>query len=171
MDGVLPPELRLETDRQLVAGCVEALLSTILFHRLFGPLTPEAVEVVGVTYPLAGSQDAANVVKKKSKQLNQVLSESNAACVRLTFGERQPKNNLWFGKHHDTPWEEWVIDVKVDRGSSLDVTSSVQKQTTQKLKQLIMIILDYMDAQKTNIPPITTTEVDPFPFEISISSS
>ncbi|KAG5368519.1 hypothetical protein CJU90_0724 [Yarrowia sp. C11] len=71
-------------DKKLLKPLAEALLSSILFHRLFGSVTPDSRELLNITYPhpLLGTA-------KENQELAQLLDENASLLSRsLENGER-----------------------------------------------------------------------------------
>ncbi|KAG5360498.1 hypothetical protein CJU89_3569 [Yarrowia sp. B02] len=89
-------------DKKLLKPLAEALLSSILFHRLFGSVTPDSRELLNITYPhpLLGTA-------KENQELAQLLDENASLLSKsLENGELElpaPPAELARAKQTEVP--------------------------------------------------------------------
>lgn len=171
--------INLSADRQYSADAIRAVLSTILFHRLFGTLVPSTSEAVGVTYPVPVHPETESIISQRAKELAHRFRDSaiKTQAVQLRFFSRRVKKSAWFAKTHNFCWESWNVAVAVspnskDRPGLLNTgqenQSSSRSASSRELQKALFETIQALDDYKDHIPPITTTDVSPFPYEITI---
>lgn len=173
----------LSVDRNYNGESLRALLSTIFFLRLFGSLAPSAGEAMGVTYPKIVNSEVENMLTTKIRDFTRENGENSAKFVeaRVEFFERRVKKTAWFAKTHNHCWESWRIQMRspsstlkqgvsdiFSRGSP--AYAAARKESAQELQRALLEIVAAADNNKEHIPPITTTNVAPFPYEVIISA-
>lgn len=164
-------DINVSIDRQYSVDALRAILSTILFHRLFGTLVPTIGEAVDVTYPIATHPETEDLVKQRAKELALRLRESstNSQAVQLQFFSRRVKKSAWFAKTHNFCWETWEISLNIEGTRPVDIAqqSLARSHFSKELQRALMEVVVAVDANKDHIPPITTTDVSPFLYEIT----
>ncbi|KAK9253701.1 autophagy-related protein [Lipomyces tetrasporus] len=175
-------------DRLLIRDVLKAILSSIFFHRLFGsirPLSPPR-EVLEIAYPSVDDPALDALVDEKLTHLmaaldtsshsfaNQPHSESTQhqrrAQLVVSFFEKKTRK-AWFSKsEEEVCWEEWTINVSSITPRNETEKIRVAKSAESQLQMIIMKIIDIVNDNKDHIPPIATTEANPFPYQISIPS-
>lgn len=147
---------------------------------------------MGVPYPVASSlPDLDSLFDQKIDQLIKKnfgtadsLSEPKVGQLLVLFHNNPSKIKKklsWFGHLKDdalqetSVWESWRINVNcrpVLTEKLLADASSRHDKGVQLLRQsfeeTIMAIYENIDASKEHIPPITTLDVSPFPYEIEV---
>jgi len=68
-------------------------------------------------------------------------------------------------------WEKWILDVTLAVPKSEEEVKKVQKAMQGGLVRTGMKIIDIVNRDRAHIPPITTSEANPFPYQIVISSN
>lgn len=143
------------------------VLSCILFHRLFGPSIPQTKEGLGVTYPCVENSEVETLIEDKLIQLIKLerTTSSKQIQVGVQFFEKRPKKPSWFGKtSEDVCWEQWVININIDQEIS-------RKRIENQVREILLSIVGVVNTNKEHIPPITTTDATPFPYQIVVPSS
>lgn len=156
--------LKISTMRALMGDAVRVVISTILFHRMLGPINPKTVESLGVTYAVPESSELEEQIRQKLDQLAAILSENKrSAEIVLRFFDPSSKK-AWFNWSNDSCWEEWVIRCNLEPEGENSMA-----RIQSDLRDLILRIVQVMDRQKEHIPPITTKNMVSFPYEISVN--
>lgn len=166
-----PKEFRLsmQADTKYAGDAAKAIISTVLFHRLFGSLKPSTGDAVGVTYPTPSSSLMYSLLNDKQREIESRTRDDNDKALHLSvhFYEKRVKKNAWFQKTHNVCWEAWDIEL-TPRNSHSD-TENKRLSTAKDLQRVLLEIVCFVDANKEHIPAITTTDLIPFPYEINIS--
>lgn len=176
-------KIALTVDRSYNAETLKAILSTILFLRLFGSLAPSTGEAMGVAYPKVANPEIDSLLTTKIREFTTENGEHSAKIVdaRVEFYERRVKKTAWFAKTHNCCWESWRIQMSSPDSPSKQGTSDMfskgspansaaRKESAVELQRALLEIVAAADNNKEHIPPITTTDVAPFPYEIMIST-
>lgn len=167
------------------------VLWCIFFHRLFGPIAPSSHEFMGIPYPVANNlPDIDSLFDQKIDQLIKKdfgsadsLSQPKVGQLLVLFHKTSKikKKSLWFGHVKDdllqdpSVWELWRINVncrpvppeKLPADTALMHDKGVQL-SRQSFEETLMTIYEKIDSKKDHIPPITTLDVSPFPYEIEV---
>ncbi|CAK1366341.1 hypothetical protein CB0940_09253 [Cercospora beticola] len=192
MDSRRPPEyaIDLTADRSHVRDIVKGLLHTIFFHRYFTPIYPSTHELLDLTLPFVSQPDIEALIETRTTTLLRHLDTSSSSSssrnqhtfltLTLQFLERK-RRRTWFLQKPDeeTPWETWNLNITVlpnnSRSSGLSNTPSNDysyNQTRQimshELEKATWQVLEIANQQRNHIPPITTNESNPFPYDLKI---
>ncbi|KAK9480358.1 autophagy-related protein [Lipomyces japonicus] len=176
-------------DKLLVREVLKAVLSSIFFYRVFGqvkPLVPTR-EVLDITY--ASIEDAVleaqindkltllnATLEASSQNASNLLPTNNLSAkvqgqVCIAFYEKKTKK-AWFSKsEEEVCWEKWVINVTSINPRTDSDRNKMAKSTESQLQNIMFKIIDIVNENKDHIPPITTTETNPFPYQILLPSS
>ncbi|KAK9359768.1 autophagy-related protein [Lipomyces starkeyi] len=175
-------------DRLLIRDVIKAILSSIFFHRLFGsirPLSPPR-EVLEITYPSVDDPALDALIDEKLTRLTAALDTSSQyianqpyagstqhqrkAQIVVNFFEKKTRK-AWFSKsEEEVCWEEWIINISSITPRNESEKIRVAKSAENQLQTIIMKVIDIVNDNKDHIPPIATTEANPFPYQISIPS-
>lgn len=107
--------------------------------------------------------------------------------IAVEFYERRPKK-AWFSKAEEKVcWEQWVLSVtlvnpRTDSGTSsyvctyptgfadnLTERARTRASIEHQLQKAVLEIITTAGLRKDHIPPITTNESNPFPYQIIVS--
>ena len=66
-------------------------------------------------------------------------------------------------------WENWLIDVTLTSARSEPEAVRNRRQMESQLQKAAMKIVTIMDRDRGHIPPITTNETNPFPYQILVN--
>lgn len=150
--------IELTTDRASAADAVKAVLCAIFFQRMFGSVTPSLGQTNGVSYPFVDHAETMAVLNQRVRDLEVALRDSTKAALTVQFQDQKVKKATWFAKTQDVTWEEWRIEVLMDPNAD----------TTASLERALYKVLQTAETQREHIPPITTRDVAPFPYEVLI---
>lgn len=96
-------------------------------------------------------------------------SNESGGEIGLQFFEQRVKRATWFGRaQEDRCWEQWIISVAIVNAKSDTERESLNKKTEKQLREIFLSIVSTVNEHKDHIPPITTTDSTPFPFEIVV---
>ncbi|KAL5519650.1 hypothetical protein ACEPAH_1333 [Sanghuangporus vaninii] len=180
-------------DRLTTKDVLRALLHAILFHRLFGTIKPQTMEVLDVTVPGVKDAQVEMLIDEKVDAFWKGVENgtNKRGQITITFAEKRQKK-LWFtmgevgftlclvsyfniGKsspffhfQEEVPWEKWIINAEV-RHPKTDRERNATISTT--LSDALMTILTYTSSERgrSAVPPITSTSgISPFPFKIGV---
>ncbi|GMM52813.1 hypothetical protein DASB73_037760 [Starmerella bacillaris] len=155
--------IKVSTPLNQASDASAALVSTVLFHRCFGTIKPATNEFCGVTYPVAVHTETEQLVTQARKDVSKLmLSEPTRIFLNIDFFERKSKKSSWFAKQQDPVWESWKLELNIVKADS------DRKSQTTALREAIMNISMKADSNKTQVPPITSTDVVPFPVTIDV---
>jgi len=177
MDG--PPQVKsfdITVDRQTSRETLRALLHAILFHRLFGVVTPMLLDVLDVTLPAVRDPATERVVDGKVdtflRAMTAVQQASRLGRIDLIFSEKRTKRGGWFYTGEEqVPWEIWQINTTLRQPTTEDDRESLHAQLSNTLSRAVMDILLYTSSEsgRTAVPLISSAEgISPFPWEIKL---
>ncbi|KAI9361321.1 hypothetical protein BD770DRAFT_383181 [Pilaira anomala] len=177
MSGI-PQEFSLELTalpRDQVKDALRGLLHSIFFHRLLINVYPRELRVLHTSISVTDSKEVETLIEEK---IIEFLHNTSPAQVKqgklaLFFYEKRLKKNWFqFTKSEEfVCWEQWNITLNLVQPPQSEQeksksSKSVENQFTQCLMKILKIVNDY----KEHIPSITTTEGNPFPYQIAIHS-
>lgn len=98
-------------------------------------------------------------------------SESSAQIGLQFFENKKKAKQTWFGKTQDEVWERWVIHIGIHnkKPRNEDEKQASKEFTEKQLRQIILNIINQVNTHRNHVPPITTTDSTPFPYEIVVS--
>lgn len=123
-------------------------------------------------------------IEEKIEYINSWLEKhpGKKGQVCLAFYEKRSKRQGWplniGNKDERFYWEQWCLDLTVvEQTVSTQEQTSVSRESAQRtlvlrdtLEEGMTHIIAAVNEKKDHIPPITSTAVLPFPFDISIST-
>ncbi|KAI0128805.1 autophagy-related protein [Xylariales sp. AK1849] len=194
MEQQNPQEFILDvfTDPASVRDVVRAILHTIFFHRFFPSLTPHSREVLDICLPYVEDAELDTMIEKRTAELDRELSAERTHTVppmhsgggnaggggrgniSVNFFEKK-RRKTWYmraaygGGDEETCWECWTVKVTVAEPRTESERAKVRKAMEQTLLTTVMKIISYVNNHKDHIPPITTSESNPFPYQINVN--
>ena len=88
----------------------------------------------------------------------------------LFYEKRRKKSYFAFGKaDEEVCWEQWDLDVTMARPKNEVEASKVQEAMETSLQNAAIKIVSIASLEKNHIPPITTSETNPFPYQIIVN--
>ncbi|KAI1344125.1 DUF1649-domain-containing protein [Xylariaceae sp. FL0016] len=188
MDQQQPQEFILEAfaDPGSVRDVVRGILHTIFFHRFFPSLAPHSREVLDVTLPYVEDAELDTMIEKRAAELARELdaerSSSSAShrgsggrgTISVQFFEKK-RRKAWYmraaygGGDEEVCWECWTVRVTVAEPRTESERAKVRRAAEQTLFTTAMKIITCVNSHKDHIPPITTSEANPFPYQINVN--
>lgn len=156
--------------RSLAQESARCILTTILFHRLLGPSHPVRHDAFHGQFMYSGVEsEGVDLVEEKSTQVaessaSRVVVEVRFSNTRTDAAAATTRTKGWFRQQDpgpDTYWETWeiVFDLVEDRDKSM----------TRVAKEVRTVMLDIiMQSVSADVPPITTADTAPFPYDIVV---
>ncbi|KAG0306789.1 hypothetical protein BGZ98_001702 [Dissophora globulifera] len=166
-----PVELTVE--RVLLKEALRAILHTILFHRVFANIKPKDMDILDLTIPIIDDPDVDRRVEEKIAAFIKAsdANPQNKGQIGVMFYETRTKR-VWFGSTStEVCWEQWAITINiVTNVNEKDKQRSI-KNMEKALSSLFLSILRTVNERKDHIPPITTSDGNPFPYQIVIPTA
>ncbi|KAF2158174.1 DUF1649-domain-containing protein [Myriangium duriaei CBS 260.36] len=178
------PEYTLEllADRSCVKEIVKAILHTIFFHRYFTALTPTTHDLFDITLPVVSDVELETLIDQRATTLSRHFeispySNPNASDqqggrgqVVVQFMEKKRRKG-WFGGKADDElvWESWVLDVTLATPRTDTEVVKARRAMENSLQRTALKIINIVNRDRNHIPPITTNETNPFPYQILVN--
>lgn len=153
----------------------QGVIWAIFFHRLLGPIAPSNGECLGITYPTCKDlPELHSLINKRVEELATqefITDSSKVGKVTIVFKQKinQRKKSGWFGgkdnNEQQVPWEVWCIRVKC---LTSNMESSMERSKIS-FQQALLAVIDKADGNMEHIPPITSLDASPFPYDIEIT--
>ncbi|KAB5558139.1 duf1649 domain-containing protein [Coniochaeta sp. 2T2.1] len=199
MDQRSTPDFILEAfaDPSSVRDVVSGILHAIFFNRFFPSLVPQTREVLDLTLPHVSDVELETMIDQRVAALVRQLDAdrnqphhsqghgqhgqhnngSGRGQVAVQFYERRRRKRAagWYnlgrggGGEEEVCWESWTVKVTVAEPRTESERAKVRKAMESTLLATVMKIITYVNTHKDHIPPITTTESNPFPYQIHIN--
>ncbi|KAG7290914.1 hypothetical protein NEMBOFW57_000919 [Staphylotrichum longicolle] len=92
--------------------------------------------------------------------------------ITIQFLEKR-RRKTWYAMRGDDEvcWESWTVKVTVADPRTEGERAKVRRASETTLHNTIMKAVTLANAHKDHIPPITTTESNPFPYQINIGGT
>ncbi|KAK5706724.1 hypothetical protein LTR97_001714 [Elasticomyces elasticus] len=183
-----PPEFTLElsADRSNVKDVVKGIMHTVFFHRFFTPLTPATHDVLDTTLPYVSEDDIEELIETKatalvrsldtassthtSPQYNAKSNGTSRGSLAIKFLEKKRRKGWFIAKaDEETVWETWTIEVTLTSARSEPEAERNRRVMESSLQKAAMKVVTTVNEEKGHIPPITTNESNPFPYQIVVN--
>ncbi|KAF1983420.1 DUF1649-domain-containing protein [Aulographum hederae CBS 113979] len=180
--------LDLFADPSFVKDVVKAILHTIFFHRYFTPITPLTRDLLDTTLPAIDDVDLETLIDQRATALVRAIDtksynqqaqgggQGGRGQIAVQFFETKRKRKptaRYFGfggkADEDICWEMWVLDVTLATPKTESDTVKVRRAMEKSLQKTAMKIITIVSKEKDHIPPITTTDTNPFPYQILVN--
>ncbi|RDW89346.1 hypothetical protein BP6252_01378 [Coleophoma cylindrospora] len=180
MDQRRPPEYIIEVfaDPTSVKDVVRGILHTIFFHRFFPSIRPKTRDVLDLTLPVVEDVELETLIDQRTAALVRQLDTSSDMGARNTgvrglmavqFFEKK-RRKAWFTKaEEEVCWEQWTLDVTLATPRTESERAKVRNAMEAMLLKAAMKIVSTVNREKDLIPPITTSESNPFPYQITVN--
>ncbi|EYE93431.1 autophagy-related protein 101 [Aspergillus ruber CBS 135680] len=190
-----PPEYFLEifADSTTVRDVLKGILNLIFFHRYFPSIRPTTFDVLDFTLPAISDVDLETLIDTRVSSLvrqhlssvaagsNNVLDGGSGGVrgrIAVEFYEKKRRRpGMWFGGlagmtgkgEEEVCWEIWTLDVTIATPRTESERAKVRKAMENMLQKAAFKILAVVNRDKDHIPPITTSESNPFPYRIVLN--
>ncbi|RUS20716.1 DUF1649-domain-containing protein [Endogone sp. FLAS-F59071] len=160
--------IEITADRAFVKDVLKALLHAILFHRVFATIRPRDFDVLDTTVSAIDDTEIDNQVEEKVNNFARSIdwANTNKGQIAVMFYEKRPKKG-WFGKQEEEVcWEQWAITIIGVQPQNDRERQKLSKSMEKHLNQCLEKILRIVNEKKEHIPPITSNDGNPFPFQV-----
>ncbi|KAK8199606.1 autophagy-related protein [Phyllosticta capitalensis] len=184
MEQRRPPEYTLDVfaDPTCVKDIVKAILHTIFFHRYFTPVTPLHRDLLDLTLPAIDDVDLETLIDQRATALVRALEtgighqqRGRGQLAIQFFEKRRRKSYFPFGTlgkargDEEVCWEMWMLDVTLATPRTETDVIKVRRAMEKSLQKTAFKIVSIVNRDKDHIPPITTTDTNPFPYAILVN--
>ncbi|CAG8695179.1 15975_t:CDS:2, partial [Cetraspora pellucida] len=151
-----------------------AILHTILFYRIFGNIKPKEVDLLDITYSAIDDPEIEKVVDEKVELFVRNLEShgNQKGQISVTFHEKRTTKNAWFSRtEEDICWEQWAVTITTVTCHTESDKLRIRKEMDRQLSACLFKIIRYVNDKKDHIPPITSLDANPFPYQIAIPAT
>ncbi|KAI9009968.1 hypothetical protein CLU79DRAFT_839776 [Phycomyces nitens] len=160
-----------QVPREHVKDVLRAILHSICFHRLLINITPRELRVLETTVSTTDSPDVEILIEERVNEFVQStsLSQTKQAKMAVLFYEKRLKKNWYqFSKSEELAcWEQWSITLSIINPQTETERYKAQRSVSRNLSQCLLDVLKMANDYKEHIPSITTTEGNPFPYQMA----
>ncbi|CAO3566717.1 unnamed protein product [Mortierella alpina] len=166
-----PVELTVE--RTLLRDALRAILHTILFHRVFANIKPRDMDILDLTIPVIDDPEVDKLVDEKIAAFVKAVDSNpqSKGQIGLMFYEKRTKRAWFSSTSSEVCWEQWAITINVVTNTNEKDKQRSIKNMEKALSSLFLSILRTVNERKDHIPPITTSDGNPFPYQIVIPTA
>ncbi|KAL2825605.1 DUF1649 domain protein [Aspergillus cavernicola] len=190
-----PPEYFLEifADTTTVRDVLKGVLNLIFFHRYFPSIRPTTFDVLDFTLPAINDVDLETLIDSRISSLVRQHSSSAPGTHEASGGtgtsgaggvrgriavefyeKKRRRSGIWFaglaGKgEEEVCWEVWNLDVTIATPRTESERAKVRRAMENMLQKAALKILNVVNRDKDHIPPITTSDSNPFPYRIVLN--
>ncbi|KAK4214551.1 DUF1649 domain-containing protein [Rhypophila decipiens] len=188
MDERSCPEFTLEAfaDPNTVRDVLRGILQTIFFLRYFPSVVPQSRDILGIDLPYVPQDEIDTLIEQRvatfARQLETERNQPHAhpgppnnngsgrGQITVQFFEKR-RRKAWYNMRGDDEvcWESWNVKVTVAEPRTESERVKVRQATESTLRKTVMKTLTLANTNKDHIPPITTAESNPFPYQININ--
>jgi len=185
MEQRAPAEYILEVfaDQTFVRDIVKGVLHTIFFHRYFPSIRPSLRDLphLDITLPyIADPPEFETLIDARTTALIHQLTSSNTpnggvrGQIAVQFFDRKRRKSGWLtgigrGNEEEVLWEEWLVEVTIARPKTEGEREKVRRAMESSLQKTAVKIVGIVNRDKDHIPPITTSDANPFPYKIVLN--
>ena len=97
-------------------------------------------------------------------------AKAGRGTLVVQFLERKRRKGWFVAKaDEETVWENWIIEVVLTSARSEPEAARNRRQMEKNLQKAVMRIVELVNKERNHIPPITTNESNPFPYQILVN--
>ncbi|KAG2017165.1 hypothetical protein GB937_005763 [Aspergillus fischeri] len=160
------------------------VLNLIFFHRYFPSIRPTTFDVLDFTLPAIDDVELETLIESRISALVRQHTSATSTHeggggvrgrIAVEFYEKKRKRSgAWFsglaGKgEEEVCWEVWNLDVTIATPRTESERAKVRKAMENMLQKAALKILAVVNRDKDHIPPITTSDSNPFPYRIVLN--
>ncbi|KAF9905367.1 hypothetical protein EC991_001732 [Linnemannia zychae] len=168
---MFPVELTVE--RSYLKDALRAILHTVLFHRVFANIKPRDMDILDLTIPIIDDPEVDKLVDEKIATFVKVVDSNpqSKGQIGIMFYEKRTKRAWFSSTSSEVCWEQWAITINVVTNIHEKDKQRSIKNMEKALSSLFLSILRTVNERKDHIPPITTSDGNPFPYQIVIPTA
>lgn len=140
--------------------------------------------MLDLTLPYVSEEDVESTIEAKTTSLLRALdtssielspqyssTKSSHGTLVVQFLEKKRRKSGWFVTKADeeSVWEVWIIDVTVTAARSESEAARNRRRMERGLQEAALRVLEVVNQDRGYIPPITTNDANPFPFQIAVN--
>ncbi|KAF9916900.1 hypothetical protein BX616_002475 [Lobosporangium transversale] len=163
----------LTVERGLLKDVLRAILHTILFHRVFANIKPKDMDILNITIPIIDDPEIEKLVEEKIAVFAKAVDANpqSKGQIGVMFYEKRTKRAWFSSTSSEVCWEQWGITLNVVTNINEKDKQRSIKNMEKALSALFLNILRTVNEHKDHIPPITTSDGNPFPYQIVIPTT
>jgi hypothetical protein len=190
--------LEIFADTTTVRDVLKGILNLIFFHRYFPSIRPKTFDVLDFTLPAINDVDLETLIDSRISSLVRQHSSSATGHghgldpssggtatwggtggvrgrIAVEFYEKKRRRSgIWFpglaGKgEEEICWEVWNLEVTIATPRTESERAKVRRAMENMLQKAALKILTIVNHDKDHIPPITTSDSNPFPYRIVLN--
>ena len=105
-----------------------------------------------------------------TQQSPQYQPKAGRGLLVVQFLEKKRKKGWFVAKaDEEQVWENWRIDVALATARSEPEAIRNRRQMETQLQSAVLKIIHIVNRERNHIPPITTNEANPFPYQILVN--
>lgn len=105
-----------------------------------------------------------------TQQSPQYQPKAGRGQLVLQYLEKKRRKGWFVAKaDEETVWENWVIDVTLTSARSEPEAMRNRRHMEKQLQTAAMTVVKTVNRDRNHIPPITTNDSNPFPYQILIN--
>jgi len=135
---------------------------------------PAAAATISPNSKAAAASDAAGAAASSSSTAATTTtapSSGGRGTMIVSFFEKK-RRKAWYMRaagDEEVCWERWTIKVTVAEPRTEGERAKVRKAMEHTLLTAVMKIVTCVNTHRDHIPPITTSEANPFPYQITVN--
>ncbi|KAL1902584.1 hypothetical protein Sste5346_001026 [Sporothrix stenoceras] len=155
---------------------------------------PRTRDVLDLTLPYIDDNELETLIDQRTQMLVRQLEEEKSASISggggggghnnsgsgnsrggrgqisVQFFEKR-RRKTWYVMRgeEEVCWESWTVKVTVAEPRTESERAKVRQAMESTLLAAVMKIVTSVNAHKDHIPPITTSESNPFPYQINVN--
>jgi len=141
---------------------------------MFGTIKTQTFEVLDVTMPGVADPNVQRLVEEKVnafwKGLESVALKRGEISVTLS---KKDQRKAWLGMttyEEEVAWEQWIINAEIRQPKSEQERQQFDRTLAATLSKSLRTMLTHTSSEqgRAAVPPITNSDVSPFPLKISV---
>ena len=138
--------------------------------------------MLDITLPYISEDDIEELIEQRTnafvrqldsastQQSPQYQPKAGKGHLVLQFLEKKRRKGWFVAKaDEETVWENWIVEVSLTSARSEPEASRNRKHMEKQLQKAAMEIVKIVNRDRNHIPPITTNESNPFPYQILVN--
>lgn len=135
-----------------------------------------------MTLPYVSEDDIESLIEQRAnafirqldsastQQSPQYQPKAGRGQLVVQFLEKKRKKGWFVAKaDEETVWENWVIDVTLTSARSEPEAVRNRRQMENNLQSTVLKVIQTVNRERNHIPPITTNDANPFPYQILVN--
>ncbi|THC95523.1 hypothetical protein EYZ11_004995 [Aspergillus tanneri] len=158
------------------------------FLEIFADTTTVRDVLKDFTLPAINDVDLETLIESRISSLVRQHSSSSSSSASANEGaggvrgriavefyeKKRRRSGMWFGGlagkgEEEVCWEVWNLDVTIATPRTESERAKVRKAMENMLQKAALKILAVVNRDKDHIPPITTSDSNPFPYRIVLN--